>query len=27
VCGTKILRQEMEGRNLFWCPRCQEGPA
>jgi formamidopyrimidine-DNA glycosylase len=30
VCGTKILRQEMEGRNLFWCPECQgcqEGPS
>jgi endonuclease-8 len=23
VCGTKILRKEMEGRNLFWCPTCQ----
>ncbi len=23
VCGTKILRREMEGRNLFWCPTCQ----
>jgi endonuclease VIII len=25
VCGTKIRRQEMEGRNLYWCPTCQEG--
>jgi endonuclease-8 len=24
VCGTKIRRQEMEGRNLYWCPTCQE---
>ncbi len=23
VCGTKIKRQEMEGRNLYWCPTCQ----
>jgi endonuclease-8 len=23
VCGTKVMRQEMEGRNLFWCPVCQ----
>jgi endonuclease-8 len=23
VCGTKVLRKEMEGRNLFWCPTCQ----
>ena len=20
VCGTKVMRQEMEGRNLYWCP-------
>jgi endonuclease-8 len=25
VCGTKIRKQEMEGRNLYWCPTCQEG--
>ena len=25
VCGTKVMRQEMEGRNLFWCPVCQAG--
>jgi endonuclease-8 len=24
VCGTKIRRQEMEGRNLYWCPTCQK---
>ncbi|GAA4818793.1 Fpg/Nei family DNA glycosylase [Tomitella cavernea] len=23
VCGTTVLRTEMQGRNLFWCPRCQ----
>jgi len=23
VCGTKVMRKEMEGRNLFWCPVCQ----
>ncbi|WOC10946.1 Fpg/Nei family DNA glycosylase [Gordonia sp. MP11Mi] len=23
VCGTPVARQEMEGRNLFWCPSCQ----
>jgi endonuclease-8 len=23
VCGTKILRKDMEGRNLYWCPVCQ----
>jgi len=27
VCGTKIRQQELEGRKLYWCPRCQEGPA
>ncbi|MCQ9343792.1 Fpg/Nei family DNA glycosylase [Corynebacterium kozikiae] len=24
VCGTPIAMQVMEGRNLFWCPSCQE---
>jgi endonuclease VIII len=23
VCGTKIRTDVLEGRNLFWCPRCQ----
>jgi endonuclease VIII len=23
VCGTKVMRKEMEGRNLYWCPVCQ----
>jgi endonuclease VIII len=23
VCGTVIRKQEMAGRNLFWCPTCQ----
>lgn len=23
LCGTPIAWQEMEGRNLFWCPSCQ----
>ena len=23
VCGTKIERQEMAGRTLYWCPSCQ----
>lgn len=23
VCGTKILRQEIAGRSLYWCPACQ----
>lgn len=22
-CGTPVAWQEMEGRNLFWCPSCQ----
>ncbi len=25
VCGTKILKKEMEARNLYWCPTCQKG--
>ena len=24
VCGTNVKREEMEGRNLYWCPQCQE---
>ena len=20
VCGTKVMREEMAGRNLYWCP-------
>ncbi len=23
VCGTTVRTQELSGRNLFWCPRCQ----
>jgi endonuclease-8 len=23
VCGAKVRTQELAGRNLFWCPRCQ----
>ena len=23
VCGTKIQRQEIAGRSLYWCPVCQ----
>jgi endonuclease-8 len=23
VCGTSIRTTELQGRNLFWCPRCQ----
>lgn len=23
ICGTPIRTEEMEGRNLFWCPTCQ----
>lgn len=23
LCGTKVERREMAGRNLFWCPGCQ----
>jgi endonuclease-8 len=26
VCGTKILRQEIAGRSLYWCPTCQADP-
>ncbi|WP_263411511.1 Fpg/Nei family DNA glycosylase [Terriglobus tenax] len=24
VCGTKVQRQEMAGRSLYWCPECQK---
>jgi endonuclease-8 len=27
VCGSRVLKAEMEGRNLYWCPTCQEGVA
>jgi len=23
VCGARIRTAELQGRNLFWCPRCQ----
>jgi endonuclease-8 len=23
ICSTKILKQDMEARNLYWCPTCQ----
>ena len=23
VCGSRIRTAELQGRNLFWCPRCQ----
>jgi endonuclease-8 len=23
ICGSKVRTQELVGRNLFWCPRCQ----
>lgn len=23
VCGTTVRTAELEGRNLYWCPRCQ----
>lgn len=23
VCGTAIRTRDLEGRNLYWCPRCQ----
>ncbi len=23
VCGSKVRTRELQGRNLFWCPRCQ----
>jgi endonuclease-8 len=24
VCGTAVLKREMEARNLYWCPNCQQ---
>jgi len=24
VCGTAVLKREMEARNLYWCPTCQK---
>jgi endonuclease VIII len=24
VCGTAVLKREMEARNLYWCPSCQK---
>ena len=24
VCGAEVLTELMAGRNLFWCPRCQQ---
>ena len=24
ICGTVVLREDMAGRNLYWCPRCQK---
>jgi endonuclease-8 len=23
VCGTRVRTRELQGRNLYWCPRCQ----
>lgn len=23
VCGTSVRKRPLDGRNLFWCPRCQ----
>jgi len=23
ICSTPVRTQVLEGRNLFWCPRCQ----
>lgn len=23
VCGSTVRTSELQGRNLFWCPRCQ----
>jgi endonuclease-8 len=23
VCGTRVRVQDLHGRNLYWCPRCQ----
>lgn len=27
VCGTAIKQQLLQGRKLYWCPRCQPGSA
>ncbi len=27
ICGTEVLKREMAGRNLFWCPVCQRDAA
>ena len=24
ICGTTVLTAELQTRNLFWCPRCQQ---
>ena len=24
VCGTKVMKQDMAARNLYWCPTCQK---
>ena len=26
VCGTRVAESLMQGRRLFWCPRCQRAP-
>lgn len=26
VCGTRVRREQMAGRTLYWCPRCQKVP-
>jgi endonuclease VIII len=23
ICGTRVRTRELQGRNLYWCPRCQ----
>lgn len=25
VCGTDVVMSDLQGRNLYWCPTCQEG--
>lgn len=27
ICGEPIAEKKLEGRNLFWCPTCQNAPA
>ena len=27
ICGELIAEKKLEGRNLFWCPTCQNAPA